>query len=143
MKFPNPMNAKLLLPLLLALNVGPALADDGYAVFGSGIVMVAQSTPEERRFMRERWEQASPEERLRMRRDYQDRQEQRARGKRDGNAERNGYSMGFGIGFEHRRDEREDERGNADSQAAPMPPGNFADPGEFFDRRKNHSGRRQ
>lgn len=143
MKFPNPMKPKLLLPLLLALIGGPALANDSYAVFGPSAGMVAQFSPEERRAMRERWEQAGPEERLRMRRDYQE----RLRDKREANRQRNenagGYGMGFGMGFEHRRDERGDERGNTESQATPMQPGNFPDPGEFFDRGQNRGGRRR
>lgn len=145
MKFPSPMKPKSLLPLLLALICGQALADEGYAVFGPGIVMVAQFSPEERRAMRERWEQASPEERLRMRRDFQE----RMRDKRESNRQRRenvdqgGYGMGFGIGFEHRREERGDDRGNTEPQAIPMPPGNFPDPGEFFDPRQNRGGRRR
>ncbi len=144
MKFPKPPRAKWLLPLLLALAGGPALANESYAVFGPAVVMVAQFSPEERRAMRERWEQAGPEERLRMRRDYQERQE-RVRDKREANPRRNdsadqsGYGMGFGVGFERRRD----ERGNTESQAIPMPPGNFSDPGEFFDPRQNRGGRRR
>ena len=80
MKTRNPMQAKLLFsllfPLLLALVGAPALADDGvFAMFAPAIGKLVQFSPEERRAMRDRWEQASPEERLQIRREFQDRQE--------------------------------------------------------------------
>ena len=54
---------KILRALLLCANVTPVLAGDG---------AVAQLTQEERNWLRERWRLASPEERLTMRRQFQE-----------------------------------------------------------------------
>lgn len=135
MKFHTTPRVKWLFVLLPALLAGPAAADDHFAVFSPALGMVAQLSPEERRAMRERWEQAGPEERLRMRRDYQERQ----RDRREANHQRNENADqgGFGVGFEYRRR----ESGAGDAQA--VPPGDFPNPGDFYDRGRNRGGRRQ
>jgi hypothetical protein len=164
MKTRNPMKAKLLIPLLLALIGAPAHADDGvFTMLAPVIGKLAQISPEERRAMRDRWEQAGPEERLQMRREFQDRQErlrqfpsefrreaaefgrtppppERDRAQRKNNRHRgeNPDEGSFGFGFERRRYE-EDRVENP-------PPGNMLSPGNFFERRNtrdnNRDGRR-
>lgn len=161
MKTRNPMKPKLLMPLLLVLISAPALAsEDAHGgvggvfggLFGPAIAQVAQFSSEERRAMRDRWEQASPEERLQMRREFKERSRQiPSDPRRDGadqwrnppgadrdyqrapqsqkNRQRGKYSdeASFGFGFERRR--YEDER------VENPPPSNFPYPGNFFDRR--------
>ena len=174
MKTRNTLKPKLLMPLLLALSSAPALANEGaYGVFGGviggvigpAIAQVAQFSSEERRAMRERWEQASPEERLQMRRDFKERARQipsdprrdadqwrnppgterdYPRAPQSQNSRQRGkYSdeASFGFGFERRR--HEDDRADSPS------PNDIPTPLEFFDRRdhrdhreKNRDGRR-
>lgn len=171
MKTWNPMKPKLLMPLLLALISAPSLASDSAqgavasvfgGLFGPAIAQVAQFSAEERRAMRERWEQASPEERLQMRREFKERSRQiPSDSRRDGTErdyqrdsqrdyprdaqshkqrQRGKYAdeASFGFGFERRRYE--------DDRIDNPPPGNVPTPFEFFDRRdhreKNRDGRR-
>ncbi len=109
------MKAKVLLPLLLSVLAAPALASDTVeSMFIGTSIQVAQMAPELRRMMRERWEQASPEERLDMQRQLQERgarrqptQEQRAPwAGRIPNppspADFMNMGNGFGTGFERR-----------------------------------------
>jgi hypothetical protein len=151
---------KLLLALLLALATAPVLASEHASVqFGAALGKIAQFSPEERRALRERWEQAGPEERLRLRREFLDRQERmrqppfesrgemveqwknptttvrdRGRGERESRGQRgeNTAEGSFGTGFERRR--FDDERF---APPAPMP-----NPGDFFGRRHNRDGDR-
>lgn len=172
MKTRNAMNPKRLMPLLLALLAAPALADEGNhgvfgVVIGPAIAQVAQFSPEERRAMRERWEQASPEERLQMRREFKERMRQmppdprrdmaeqwrnpplpgreRPRAPDQGKRYREGNpdEASFGFGFERRRF----ENGRAeDGRVENPPPANIPYPGDFLDRRNpreiNRDGRR-
>lgn len=115
MKARNQPNAKYFLALLASLACAPALANP----FEPGPVLpayakIAQFSPEERRVMRERWEQASPEERLRLRREFQERSERLrpmppAEIEREGRGRRDILEEAgrFGTGFERRRGERE------------------------------------
>jgi hypothetical protein len=104
--------------------------------------------------MRERWEQASPEERLQMRREYKDRTRQPApesrrdaadqwnnppvpeRDRQRGQRYRNGNAeeASFGFGFERRRHE--------DDRVEPPPASNMPYPGNFFDRRNSRENSR-
>ncbi len=145
---------KTLLALLLALTTAPALADESaYGMFAPALAKIAQLSPEERRALRERWEQAGPEERLRLRREFQERQErlrqmppegrreamdawrnlppaerERRRQEREIRGPRGHEEEGsYGTGFERRRF----EEGRFENPA-PLP-----NPGEFFDRRHN------
>ncbi len=71
------MKSKLPLALLMSALAAPVLADnllDG--AFSGAAFQLAQVSPAERRMMRERWEQASPEERTNMRRLFQERMQQ-------------------------------------------------------------------
>ncbi len=73
----TPRFYKMLSALLLALATVPALAAQADStMFGQPFVKLAQLGPDERRALRERWEQASPEERMRMRQFFQDRMRQ-------------------------------------------------------------------
>jgi len=70
------MRRNLLFALLLSLPTLPALADQAdSAIFSQARITIklAQRSPDERQDLRERWEQASPEERIRMRQFFQDR----------------------------------------------------------------------
>lgn len=70
------MKRTILMSLLLSLNALPALAADqglGEGIFGQALPMVAQLSPEERRALRDRWEQAAPDERAVMRREFKER----------------------------------------------------------------------
>jgi hypothetical protein len=70
------MRRNLLIALLLMLPTLPALADQAdSAIFSQArsVFKVVQLSAEERRDLRERWEEASPEERVRMRQFFQDR----------------------------------------------------------------------
>jgi hypothetical protein len=151
---------KLLMAMLLALAAAPAMADPAaYGPFGPAPGKIAQFSPEERRAMRERWEQAGPEERLQIRREFQERQERMrqmpAEGRRDmmgpmrnlpgverdrPRSQREAYGPrgeypdegSFGMGFERRRFD-----GGRVETPAPVP-----NPGEFFERRHNRDGNR-
>lgn len=144
MKTRRPTRPICLVSLLLALAAAPVRADEGVVAFmGQAIGKLAQYSAEERRAMRERWEQASPQERLQMRREFQERVRQvpsdprrdaaepdtrRARGHPERAEE---YS--FGFGFERRRQEEEQV----------MPPMNMPDPSGFFERRNNRDSERR
>ena len=147
MKPRNPAPSICLTALLLALAATPAHADpSGFGFLGQALGTLAQSGNDERRAMRERWEQASPEERLQMRREFQERQERlrpvpsdprrdaaeadRSRG-RERRERAEEYS--FGFGFERRRQEEEQV----------LPPMNMPDPSGFFDRRNNRESDRR
>lgn len=70
------MRRNLLIALLLLLLTLPALAgqaDSSLFSSAEGVIKLAQLSPSERREARERWERASPEERIRMRQFFQDR----------------------------------------------------------------------
>ncbi len=70
------MRRNLLIALLLLLPTLPALAgqaDSSLFSSAEGVIKLAQLSPSERREARERWERASPEERMRMRQFFQDR----------------------------------------------------------------------
>ena len=70
------MRRNLLIALLLMLPTLPALADQAdSAIFSQArfSFKIVQLSAEERRELRERWEEASPEERVRMRQFFQDR----------------------------------------------------------------------
>jgi hypothetical protein len=71
------MKTKVLVTLLLSAIATPILAGDAIErLFIDPAIQVAQLAPEERRMMRERWEQASPEERMAIRRQLQERLQQ-------------------------------------------------------------------
>jgi hypothetical protein len=125
---------KTLSALLLMLATLPALAGQAdNPIFGQPVLKLVQLSPDERRALRDRWEQASPEERVRMRQFFQDRLRQlpsnaippvareAMRLPFPGNRERDDKSslsgppaadgnFGFGFGFE----KRHSERGQAD-----------------------------
>ncbi len=142
MKTRIPPLAFLLTSLPLILGAAPVLAQDGaLGLFGPALAQVAQYTAEERRVLRERWEQAGPEERLQMRREFKERLrhmppegmpgfDPRAmpqsveRARRDAAGE-----AGFGFGFERRRYEEE-------RVESPVP-AYVPNPANFFDRQKN------
>lgn len=140
MKARNRPNQKYFLALLASLACAPALANP----FEPGPVLpasakIAQFSPEERRVMRERWEQASPEERLRLRREFQERSERLrpmppAEIEREGRGRRDVLEEAgrFGTGFERRRGERERL-----DRPEPLPY-----PDEMFDRRRMRDGER-
>lgn len=66
--------SKTLSALLLTLATVPALADQADSgMFAPAFGKFAQASQNERRMLRERWEQSSPEERIRMRRSLEDR----------------------------------------------------------------------
>jgi hypothetical protein len=70
------MRRHLLFALLLLLPTLPALAEQAdSAIFSQARITIklVQLSSDERRDLRERWEQASPEERIRMRQFFQDR----------------------------------------------------------------------
>lgn len=103
------MNRTALLPLLVALPLAllttAAQADDtGAARPGPvwGALLVAQMSAEERRALRERWEQMSPEERARLRRDVQERMPPMRPDGGMGAGFGAGFGGGFGTGFEGR-----------------------------------------
>jgi hypothetical protein len=110
---------KTLLPLLLALLALPAGARDFGGLFGQPLPHVAQMSQEERRALRERWEQASPEERADLRRMFQDRMRRMPSvpfappgmdmGER---VYERWQEEGFGTGYEQRRheDDRYDDK---------------------------------
>ncbi len=132
----TPRTHKLLSALLLTLATLPALADQAdSSLFSQAFGKLAQASSEERRALRERWEQASPEERIRMRQFIQDRVRQLpsparealrmpfAGGSRQDSAREreDSYSQdaappsdsSFGFGFERRRsEENRPERSN-------------------------------
>jgi DNA-binding CsgD family transcriptional regulator len=67
------MKSALLLSLLLALIPAAARAEVETFFPAKPGLMLAQLSPEERRVLRERWEQASPEERARIREEFHQR----------------------------------------------------------------------
>lgn len=104
------MKAKVFLPLLMSLLATPALASDAFeSLFAGPGVQVAQMGPEARRMMRERWEQSSPEERMELRRQFQERLQQGPGFEREQWGSRPprpsdfpGMGGNFGTGFEQR-----------------------------------------
>lgn len=123
---------KTLLTLLMAAALPAFAADYGTGMFAESIERVAQLSPEERRALRQRWQEASPEERAQLRREFQDRQQERSERRRE-RMERwqeqsgNGRDGNFGTGFERRR--YENEQGSA-------PPPQDEHPGRFFPNRR-------
>lgn len=112
------MKNKTLMTLLLALATLPAAAQDFGSVFGQALPFVAQMSQEERRALRERWEYASPEERVQMRRMFQERLRQMPPERFDPRPTELREQMnerwqdnGFGTGYEHRRYEESDVSG--------------------------------
>jgi hypothetical protein len=117
---------KTLMALLLALGTLPvalpATAGDFGSVFAQPMGLIAQLSGDERRALRERWEEASPEERAELRRNFQQRLRQLPPERMD--PREMGENMrrampapandwipsGFGTGYEHRRED-EDRRG--------------------------------
>lgn len=102
------MTPKTLIALMFAVSAWPFSAHthaDDQPVFTQPAHRVAMSR-EEQRAMRERWEQATPEERVRMRRFFQERLRQDApessamHKPRQG---KGGREYGFGMGFEARQ----------------------------------------
>jgi hypothetical protein len=68
------MKSNVLMTLLLSIAATPVMADSVLdSMFIGPAFQVTQISPDERRMMRERWEQASPEERTMMRRQFQER----------------------------------------------------------------------
>ncbi len=64
----NPMTIRTLSALLLTLATLPALAGQADStMFNPPSIKLAQLSPDERRALRERWEQATPEERIQLR----------------------------------------------------------------------------
>ncbi len=115
---------KTFLALLLATATLPAFADGfGWYVPVEPFVQVAQLTPQERRDLRERWEEVSPEQRVQLRREFQERLRQwgdqgQRRGMRELRGQEGQYNRygreddrdpndlgdnGYGTGYEHRR----------------------------------------
>jgi len=117
----NPRITRTLSTLLLMLATLPALADQTDSVmFSQPLIKLAQLSPDERRALRERWEQASPEERIRLRQFFQDRMRQLPSPAQDAlripfpapqreDTRRQSASppadSSFGFGFERRRSE--------------------------------------
>ena len=95
------------LTCLLALTAGllgsqGALAynDSGEGMFTTPQIFIAQVSSDERRALRDRWEQASPEERAQMRRVFRDRMRQMPPAEA---APYSSYDNGYGAGYEQRR----------------------------------------
>lgn len=103
------MKANVLMILLLSATAAvPSLADDALSsMFVGSTLQVAQMSPEQRRAMRERWEQASPEERMNIRRQFEERMPRRLPNPGDFVNPGNGFGGGYGTGFEQRRPDLE------------------------------------
>ena len=112
------MKRKTLMPLLFVLVALPAAAQDFGSVFGQPLPLVAQMSQEERRALRERWEHASPDERIQLRKAFQERLRMPSpeqldprrtdfrRGSSRDSSEMGSSFMpgnGFGTGYEQRR----------------------------------------
>ena len=151
MKPRNPIKSNLVIALLLAFASAPVLANDTpFGLFGATTKQYAQFTAEERRALRDQWEEASPAQRLQMRREFQERQErlrlraqenqsQQERNQRENNWQRGDFASegSFGTGFERRRSEGSKFEGYPPDYV----PG-FPGPGGFFDGRSNRGGKR-
>jgi len=100
------MKAKTLATLLLVLAAAPSFAQSvPSGMFGAPLAKLAQLSAEERRALQERWERATPDERVRLRQEVQE--HMRMPGFPDPSR--------FGTGFERRTEEgRDDERGSRD-----------------------------
>lgn len=109
------MKRRILIAMLLALATLPAAADESGTVFAPALGKLAQLTPDERRALRERWENASPEERVRMRRAIQERMRQMPVPMMDPRQVDAWRDNGFGRGYEHRQGD--------DAEALPPQPG--------------------
>jgi hypothetical protein len=119
----TPRITKTLSALLLTLATLPALAGQADSVmFGQPSIKLAQLSPDEWRALRERWELASPEERIRLRQFFQDRMRQLpapaqdalripfpAPQREDTRRTNPPSDSSFGFGFERRRS-NDDER---------------------------------
>ena len=102
--------------LLLTLLSLPAAAHEFGGVFGQALPFVAQMSQEDQRTLRERWEQASPEERASLRRKFQDRMmrmvpEQADPRRMDLPMREMWGDSAFGTGYENRR-YQDDDRDN-------------------------------
>lgn len=124
------MKSALLLSLLLALVPAAVRAEAETFLPVKPGQMMAQFSPEQRRALRERWEQASPEERARIREEFHqlrmadpERMErrrealERQRGERLNN-DGGSFVGGFGAGFERRRI----DDAPAEGERADLPP---------------------
>lgn len=113
------MRRNLLFALLLLLPTLPALADQAdSAIFSQARITIklVQRSPDERQDLRERWEQASPEERIRMRQFFQDRLRQLPAPAQDA------IALPFpGTAQRDNRREREIYRGREESRDAYAP----------------------
>lgn len=114
------MRRNLLFALLLSLPTLPALASQAdSAIFSQARITIklAQNSPNERQDLRERWEQASPEERIRMRQFFQDRLRQLPAPAQDA------IALPFpGTAQRDNRRERDIYRGRDNSRDAYAPP---------------------
>ena len=117
------MTRKVLMTILLSLSALPALASDFGTVFGQPLPFVAQMSQEERRMLRERWEQASPEERARLRHMFKEKMRQLPGGSYANQGMEMGdrammpwgddrYDSGYGSGYEHRHRGEDDRSGD-------------------------------
>lgn len=121
----TPRITKTLSTLLLTLATVPALADQADSLmFNQPLIKLAQIGPDERRALRERWEAASPEERIRMRQFFQERMRQLPAPAQDAlripfpgaqprEENQRAYPPadgGFGFGFERRRSSDDERR---------------------------------
>lgn len=112
------MKRKTLMSLLFVLVALPAAAQDSGSVFAQPLPLVAQMSQEERRALQERWEHAGPEERIQLRKAFQERlrmsspeqldprrMDFRRGSSRDGSDMGAGFmpGNGFGTGYEQRR----------------------------------------
>jgi hypothetical protein len=116
------MKAKVLTTLLLSAIATPALAGDAIeSMFVGPAIQIAQLAPEELRQWRERWRQASPEDRMTMRRQFEEQLRQLPPGQRQRTRDQwsaripnppdpagmaatvGGFVSNFGTGFEQRR----------------------------------------
>jgi len=111
------MRSKILITLLLAVAALPAAAGDFGSVFGQPLPLVAQMSKEERRALRERWEESSPEERAQLRRKFEDQMRRTPAGQAGSwgvdmgsRMYDRGQEYGYGTGYErrHREDEQDD-----------------------------------
>lgn len=121
------MQAKVLLALLLCAIATPVLAGD-LGMAPAPALVLAQLTPEELSWIRERWRQASPEERVTLRRQFQEMLQQLTPEQRQHQSESifpwtpppspadiAGAASNFGAGFEQRHPDPSSPKDNAPS----------------------------
>jgi hypothetical protein len=121
----SPGITQIVSALLLMLATLPALAEQADSLMFSPVSFkLAQLSPNELRALRERWEAASPEDRIRLRQYYQDRLRQLPKPAQDAlslpfpgmplhdsgresdpNRRKPAADGGFGFGFERRQQE--------------------------------------